>query len=138
MTRISTPRRENLRGKLQRRVIPVSKGEKQSFKDFTNQKQLRLTEDQNYPVQHLSGDASTDNRQDQTENIANTAAMNVLYADSGLFMHPMHDVTQTNHVNGDKVLQALQVELDELELEFDNSTGAIDPNEQQNQQNRPM
>lgn len=112
----------------------MPKGEHQSFKDFTNQKQLRLSEDPNYPVQHLSGDASTDNRQYQTENFANTAAMEALQASSGMFMHPMHDVTQTDQLHGDQVLNALQVELDEIESQMDNSTGQIDPNEEQGRQ----
>ena len=112
----------------------MSKGKLQSFEDFTNQKQLRLTQDKNYPVQHLSGDASTDNRQYQTENLANTAALEAVQASTGMFMHPMHDVTQTDQLNGDQVLQALQVELDEIEAQMDHSTGQIDPNEEQGRQ----
>jgi hypothetical protein len=112
----------------------VTKGEKQSFKDFTNQKQLRLTDDPNYPAQNLSGDASTDNRQYVTEPLENTAAMELLQANSGMFMHPMHDVTQTEQVHGDQVLEALQVQLDELESEMQNNgqDGQIDPNETNN------
>jgi hypothetical protein len=111
----------------------VTKGEKQSFKDFTNQKQLRLTEDPNYPVQHLSGDASTDNRQYITEPEHNTAALEAVQANSGMFMHPMHDVTQTDHINGDKVLEQLQVDLAKLEEGIDAGDGQHDPNERQGQ-----
>lgn len=110
----------------------MTKGDKQSFRQFTNQKQLRLTADPNYPVQNLSGDASTDNRQYITEDDANTAAMELLQANSGMFMHPMHDVTQTEQVHGDEVLEALQVQLDELESTMDyGREGQRDPNEQQ-------
>lgn len=107
----------------------MTEGKKQSFKDFTNQKQLRLTDDPNYPVQHLSGDASTDNRQYITEDASNTIAMETLQAQSGMFMHPMHDVTQTDQVNGDKVLEALQQQLDEMELQIEGGDGQKDPNE---------
>ncbi len=109
----------------------MTTGKHQSFEDFTNQKQLRLTADKDYPVQHLSGDASTDNRQYQTENLANTAALEAVQASSGMFMHPMHDVTQTDQANGDQVLAALQQQLDDIEEKMDNSTGQIDPNEEQ-------
>jgi hypothetical protein len=107
----------------------VTKGKKQSFKDFTNQKQLRLTDDPSFPVQHLSGDASTDNRQYITEDTDNTIAMQTIQANSGMFMHPMHDVTQTDQVHGDKVLEALQQELDALEHEVEGGDGRLDPNE---------
>ncbi|MGZ4135872.1 MAG: hypothetical protein ACXVPC_11990 [Tumebacillaceae bacterium] len=114
----------------------MTKGDKQSFRHFTNQKQLKLTEDPNYPAQNLSGDASTDNRQYVTEPFENTAAMEALQAQSGMFMHPMHDVTQTDQVHGDKVLEALQVQLDELESQMQNNgqDGQIDPNEQHRDQ----
>ena len=107
----------------------MTKGEKQSFKDFTNHKQLDLTDDPNYPVQRLSGDESTDNRQYITENVANTVAMETIQSNSGMFMHPMHDVTQTDHIHGDKVLEALQQELDQMESDIDNGDGRIDPRE---------
>ncbi|HEU4964298.1 MAG TPA: hypothetical protein VFV52_10670 [Bacilli bacterium] len=108
----------------------MSKGDKQSYRHFDNQKQLRLTDDPNFPTETLSGDASTDNRQYQTEDLANTAAMELMQAQSGMFMHPMHDVTQTDQVNGDKVLEAMQADLDEIESQMmDNSTGELDPRE---------
>ncbi|MBL0385727.1 hypothetical protein JJB07_03600 [Tumebacillus sp. ITR2] len=109
----------------------MTKGEKQSFKDFTNQKQLRLTEDPNYPVQNLSGDESTDNRQYVTEPIENAQALVATQANSGMFMHPMHDVTQTEQINGDQVLEQLQVQLDEFEKNFE-PDGQVDPREEQN------
>ncbi|PWK14897.1 hypothetical protein [Tumebacillus permanentifrigoris] len=109
----------------------MTKGEKQSFKDFTNQKQLRETDDPNYPVQHLSGDASTDNRQYITEPKENTMALEAIQANSGMFMHPMHDVTQTDHINGDKVLEQLQTDLDKLEQGFEVDEDRHDPNERQ-------
>ena len=46
-----------------------------------------------------------------------------------MFMHPMHDVTATEQIHGDQVLDALQVELDVLEREMDVGTGERDPNE---------
>ena len=107
----------------------MTEGKKQSFKDFTNQKQLRLTDDPNYPVQHLSGDASTDNRQWLTEDTDAAIALETIQANSGMFMHPMHDVTKLDQVNGDLVLDALQQQLDELELEMEGGDGKIDPNE---------
>lgn len=108
----------------------MTKGDKQSYRHFDNQKQLRLTDDPNFPAETLSGDASTDNRQYQTEDLANTAAMTLMQQQSGLFMHPMHDVTQTDQVNGDKVLQAMQADLDEFERQMaEDSTGERDPRE---------
>lgn len=109
----------------------MTKGDKQSFKDFTNQKQLRLTEDPNYPAQNLAGDASTDNRQFITEPAENTMAMQALQANSGMFMHPMHDVTQTEQVHGDKVLEQLQTDLAKLEAGMEEGQGEIDSHEAQ-------
>ena len=108
----------------------MAEGNKQSFRHFTNQKQLRLSEDPNYPVEHLSGDASTDNRQYITEPAENTIALETVQANSGMFMHPMHDVTQTDQINGDQVLEALQQELDDMERQFEGGDGRIDPNEE--------
>jgi hypothetical protein len=107
----------------------VTKGEKQSFRHFANQKQLRLTDDPNYDAGKLSGDMSTDNRQYITEPAENTIAMETLQGQSGMFMHPMHDVTATEHVHGDKVLEALQQELDEFELQMEGGDGRIDLSE---------
>lgn len=107
----------------------MTKGDKQSFRQFDNQKQLRLTDDPNYDASKLSGDMSTDNRQNVTEPTENRIAMEALQANSGMFMHPMHDVTATDHVHGDKVLEALQQELDDFELEVEGGDGRIDPNE---------
>ncbi|KEO81874.1 hypothetical protein [Tumebacillus flagellatus] len=109
----------------------MTKGEKQSFKDFTNQKQLRLSDDPNYQVANLSGDASTDNRQYVTEPIENAEALALTQANSGMFMHPMHDVTQTEQINGDKVLEQLQADLAALDQNYE-PDGQHDPNEQQN------
>jgi hypothetical protein len=108
----------------------VTKGEKQSFRHFDNQKQLELSEDPNYRLQHLSGDQSTDNRMTVTEPEANTMAMAAMQAQSGMFMHPMHDVTATDQVHGDQVLEQLQAELDQLEASMEYGTnGQTDPNE---------
>lgn len=112
-----------------RGLFPVTKGKKQSFRQFDNQKQLRLTADPNYDTSRLAGDRSTDNRQYVTEPAENTIAMETLQSNSGMFMHPMHDVTATDHVHGDKVLEALQQELDEFELQVEGGDGQIDPNE---------
>ncbi|MFD2169866.1 hypothetical protein [Tumebacillus lipolyticus] len=107
----------------------MSKGEKQSFHQFTNQKQLRLTDDPNYETAKLAGDKSTDNRQYITESTDNTLAMEALQAQSGMFMHPMHDVTATDHVHGDAVLEALQQELDQFEKQVEGGDDRIDPQE---------
>ncbi|ASS74160.1 hypothetical protein CIG75_03595 [Tumebacillus algifaecis] len=107
----------------------MTDGKKQSFRHFTNQKQLRLTDDPNYDVSKLSGDKSTDNRQSITEPAEDRIAMETVQGNSGMFMHPMHDVTATEHVHGDKVLEALQQELDEFELEVEGGDGRIDPQE---------
>lgn len=107
----------------------MTKGEKQSFRHFTNQKQLELTDDPHYPAQRLSGDLSTDNRQNITDARSDTMALQAVQANSGMFMHPMHDVTATEQIHGDQVLDALQVELDVLEREMDVGTGERDPNE---------
>ncbi len=59
---------------------------------FNNQKQLRVFQDLETQVQHLSGDLSADNRIDVDDAEDNLKLRENMPA-GGPFMHPMHDAT---------------------------------------------